>query len=121
MITTSYFNKTHPDYGRMANHPDAVSVANRYRWGMVARHCDALKPGEIRDKYKNGIERGDQAAIRDYTEEYQTLSSKLNAAEIVADLGNAIQLCHEKPPEFCHRHLVADWLRKVGYDVAEQV
>lgn len=66
MITTSYFNKIHPDYGRMANHPDAVSIANRCRLGKVVRYCDALKPGEIHDKYKDGIERGDQAAIRGY-------------------------------------------------------
>lgn len=25
-----------------------------------------------------------------------------------------VLLCYEKPADFCHRHLVADWLRKNG-------
>lgn len=28
-------------------------------------------------------------------------------------------LCYEKPDDFCHRHLVADWLRKNGYECEE--
>lgn len=28
-------------------------------------------------------------------------------------------LCYEKPTDFCHRHLVADWLNENGYDVKE--
>lgn len=30
MILTSYFNKTHPIYGRMYNHPNACGIARRY-------------------------------------------------------------------------------------------
>jgi uncharacterized protein (DUF488 family) len=28
-------------------------------------------------------------------------------------------VCYEKPGDFCHRHLVADWLNKNGYEVKE--
>lgn len=28
-------------------------------------------------------------------------------------------ICYEKPSDFCHRHLVADWLNKNGYDCTE--
>lgn len=28
-------------------------------------------------------------------------------------------ICYEKPSDFCHRHLVADWLNGNGYDVKE--
>ena len=28
-------------------------------------------------------------------------------------------LCWEKPGDFCHRHLVADWLRNAGYEISE--
>lgn len=51
--------------------------------------------------------------------------SALDPAQVVADLtamasGRDIALvCYEKPTDFCHRHLVADWLRKNGYDVKE--
>ena len=47
--------------------------------------------------------------------------SKLDPARTVAELrkmagrGQEIALvCYEAPGEFCHRHLVADWLRKAG-------
>ena len=28
-------------------------------------------------------------------------------------------VCYEKPGEFCHRHLVAEWLKESGIDVEE--
>lgn len=28
-------------------------------------------------------------------------------------------ICYEKPSEFCHRHLVADWLKEYGIEVEE--
>lgn len=28
-------------------------------------------------------------------------------------------VCYEKPTNFCHRHLVADWLREAGYECIE--
>jgi hypothetical protein len=33
---------------------------------------------------------------------------------------DVILLCYEKPPQFCHRHLVAEWLEKeLGIEVEE--
>lgn len=43
--------------------------------------------------------------IREQMNEPVWLSSKWNIALI----------CYEKPSEFCHRHLVAEWLRDNGY------
>ena len=35
-------------------------------------------------------------------------------------LGTEIALiCYEKPENFCHRHLVAEWLQEAGYQVQE--
>lgn len=28
-------------------------------------------------------------------------------------------ICYEKPTDFCHRHLVAEWLRKNGFECEE--
>lgn len=28
-------------------------------------------------------------------------------------------VCYEKPDDFCHRHLVADWLRRNGFECEE--
>lgn len=30
-------------------------------------------------------------------------------------------ICYEKPSDFCHRHLVADWFKKNGYECEEWV
>ena len=36
------------------------------------------------------------------------------------DIGKEICLiCYEKPSDFCHRHLVADWLNKNGFECKE--
>ena len=32
---------------------------------------------------------------------------------------NIVLLCYEKPDDFCHRHLVADWLSSNGINVKE--
>ncbi len=32
-----------------------------------------------------------------------------------------VLLCYEKPSDFCHRHLVADWLSANGYECMEFV
>ena len=51
--------------------------------------------------------------------------AKLNPAIVVKELQelsptNDIALvCYEKPNDFCHRHLVAQWLRNNGYDCKE--
>ena len=50
---------------------------------------------------------------------------KLNATDVILDLSrickgfnvgedNIALICYEKPTDFCHRHLVADWLNRNG-------
>ena len=58
--------------------------------------------------------------------------SKLDAMDVVLDLfdllnengfnigdKNIALICYEKPDDFCHRHLVANWLNKNGYECKE--
>jgi hypothetical protein len=67
--------------------------------------------------------------IKHFNEE---VLNTLNSREVILDLlsmtGNIKGLnylphialvCYEKPTDFCHRHLVAEWLRNDGYDVKE--
>lgn len=61
-----------------------------------------------------------------FTECYkERILSKLNPHYVVKALtdwvgGKDIALvCYEKSTDFCHRHLVADWLREAGYAVNE--
>ena len=57
-----------------------------------------------------------------YIERYnETVLDKLNPNKVVEELGdNAVMLCYEKPGDFCHRHLIADWIAKnTGIQVDE--
>ena len=56
---------------------------------------------------------------------YEQVLSFLTADQVMREL-NALSggkdvalLCYEKPGDFCHRHIVSEWLNKSGYDVHE--
>ena len=74
-------------------------------------------------EWKNGSHKGDNDYyIKHFNEE---VLDKLRAEDVINDLKqfgllqNIILLCYEKPTDFCHRHLVADWLNKNGLYVQE--
>lgn len=65
---------------------------------------------------------------KEYTEQYinQVLFS-LSVNEVLKSLEsfypNAEEvtlLCYEKPEDFCHRHIVAEWLTKNGFETKEK-
>lgn len=86
-----------------------------------------LAPSEkLLNEFKNGKYAGDTDY---YTEVFNKQLSKLNPKEVIEELdeltGNklsfymsVILLCFEKDG-FCHRHLVAKWIRKAGIYCAE--
>lgn len=51
--------------------------------------------------------------------------SKLDPAAVVTELTRKAKnkpfalVCYERPGDFCHRHLVADWLTENGYETEE--
>lgn len=64
-----------------------------------------------------------------YTEHFRSeVLDKLDAAAVMKDLAALIPdiehkeialLCYEKPSDFCHRHLVAEWLVQNGFRCEE--
>jgi uncharacterized protein (DUF488 family) len=55
-----------------------------------------------------------------YTELYLAQLHKLDPHQVVHDLTEeATLLCYELPNQFCHRHLVSDWLIEHGYEISE--
>ena len=54
-----------------------------------------------------------QVLIPDY------IKSKMNAPVWVNKDWHIALICYEKPTDFCHRHLVADWLNKNGVECKE--
>lgn len=63
--------------------------------------------------------------IEDYIKQFEKILQALSVEEVIKDLfvmgkGNDVALiCYEKPTDFCHRHLVADWLTEQGYPCEE--
>ena len=65
-----------------------------------------------------------------YIEHFQKeILDKLDAANVIQELLYMIPnwydikdfalVCYEKPSDFCHRHLVAEWLNKNGFKCEE--
>lgn len=115
-IYTSYF-------ANIKNLPDdvvAVAICAHTPKGYQGLHYPRLAPSiDLLYHYKVN---GDEVA---YTKEYNEYLQYLDIQKVVADLEhisggyNVALICYEKPEDFCHRHLVADWLTKNGYPTEE--
>lgn len=117
MIYTSY-------YGNIKNIPDniyKIAISLKIPFGMNLYNCKELCPTlEILSSYKDGIidENG-------YEKLFNENLNKLNPFLLIKKLysiagGNDIVLlCYEKPNDFCHRHLVTNWLNSYGFCVNE--
>ena len=56
----------------------------------------------------------------EYIRLYEIILAGQDPQEIAKDLDGCALLCWEKPGEFCHRRLVAEWLEKnLGIEVPE--
>jgi len=109
-MNTSYFAKS-------ANNYFAVSIAGRAPLWYSGRQYKKLAP-KI-DFFKKYKEDGDEAA---YREQYQKqVLDQLDPRKVYEELGEqAVLLCFEKPGDFCHRHLVSEWLMKqLGIQITE--
>lgn len=80
------------------------------------------------NEWKNGPEhKGDNNYYIEHfnTEVLQNYTPKDIVESLVAlsnvDESKIILICYEKPTDFCHRHLVADWLSSGGYACEEYV
>jgi len=112
MILTSYF----ANYRVFPENRDAVSISRFPPRGFKGKQELRLAPSaKLLQDYKAGAVNEEQ-----YTERYnkETLST-LDPREIAILHKNSIFLCYEKAGDFCHRQLVATWLRKAGFDIEE--
>ena len=77
--------------------------------------------------WKNWNETHDEVKYRETY--FPTVLAKLNQDTVIEELNEFIRnyplgteialICYEKPEDFCHRHLVAEWLQEAGYQVQE--
>lgn len=51
---------------------------------------------------------------------YKDILSKLDPLDVYLELQDKVLLCYEVPGDFCHRHLVAEWIYdNLGFQVKE--
>ena len=56
----------------------------------------------------------------DESEYYGNVLRFITKEEVIDTLPDeSVLLCFEKPPKFCHRHLVSEWLNSVGLECKE--
>ncbi len=116
-IYTSYFAKL----GKVKNPISICAKAPDWYKGSQYKTL-APKHGFFKD-YKEG-----KIGIAGYTKQFNSLVlSPLIQSKVVEDLQSFYPdadeitlLCYEKPNDFCHRHLVADWLSSAGFVVEEK-
>lgn len=115
-IYTSYF-------ANLKNIPDdiiPISICRRSPKGYSGLEYKILAPSSalLSEWHRNHNE-------SNYRFKFAKQLVPLNASNIVGVLNyisnghDIVLVCYERPEKFCHRHLVAEWLNKHGYDVKE--
>ena len=113
MIGTSYYGN--PNLKELSDLGiKLVSISRSTPSHINCIHYDALKPSwELINHWKQYHDQ------KFYRRAYNERLDKLDPSVIYMDLNSTIILCYEKPSDFCHRHLVAEWLRKHDYKIEE--
>lgn len=109
-IQTSYFSKYKGE--------NAVSISlSKPKWYPNCREYKILAPTwDLLNRYKK--DKDEDYYIGRY---YREVLSKLDPQKVYEELGeDAVLLCWEKSSDFCHRHLIAEWLEHhLGIEVNE--
>jgi uncharacterized protein (DUF488 family) len=123
MIYTSYFAKIKQ---LEKNNIIPISIC-----GKAHKWYKGLQYKKLAPKYNFFMEWKKNHDNDYYIEHFQTeVLNHLDATEVVLDLSklsygfnigeNDIALiCYEKPSDFCHRHLVSNWLNENGFRCKE--
>lgn len=74
-----------------------------------------------------GAYKREEITKEDYTVQFNNYLSTLDQGQILTelkdvfgDLNKVILVCYEKPNDFCHRHLVSNWLNEYITDMVEE-
>lgn len=118
MIYTSYYNNKHLplDANIIATScsitPGTKNVLSKFNW----KHYTPLSPPWwLVDKYHKGLISEDE-----YEDVYSVQLLKLDVDKVLLDIGpEAFLLCYEETGLFCHRHIVAKWLRNNNIEIEE--
>lgn len=100
MLFTSYFT-------RAGYHPSAVSISRWPPATFKGPEYTLLAPAQdLLLDYKNGI-----VDDNEYVRRFMIQLSHIDPNKVITDiLPGSILLCYEGSRQFCHRHIVAEWL-----------
>ncbi len=102
------------------DNPQLISISRSYPRNIPGiLHEIAMAPDEpLLRLYKAGAVDAER-----YTHIYMTQLNKARALALAKSWKQSerpvVLLCYEVPSAFCHRHVLADYLNKMGYDVRE--
>ena len=104
-------------FARHGKHPNAVSVGGSPWWMKLPVIPELAPSAELLADYKQG-----RIQWEDYVPRYIAQLDALGVSRVESLLKDGmVLLCWEKPPNHCHRHLLAEWLRKQGHYVSELI
>lgn len=110
-ILTSYF----ANIRNLPNNVEPIAICTLCPVGYNGKKYKCLAPSsKLLLKWKKDKD------INYYIQHFQEeVLNKLNISCVIMDLINLAAgkipclICYEKPSDFCHRHLVAEWLREI--------
>lgn len=106
---TSYF-------ARSCNHPNALSISCSVPKWYNGRQNKLVAPSW---ELVNGIKSG-TITREEYTKTYLAKLNRLGIDKVISTLQDGdVLLCWEASGDFCHRHILAEWLRQYGHTVTE--
>ncbi len=116
IINTSYFGQI-----KKISNPVSISSSSP-QWYTGPTYKPLAPDWWLVKAYKNGVL--DEEA---YKEVYFKQLSKLDMNKVLKEIqklypkeNEITLLCYEKPDDFCHRHLVADWFNTQLHGVVER-
>jgi uncharacterized protein (DUF488 family) len=116
-MKTSYFFSD-----KLTSDMNLVSIAGlapkeiKEKFSNMTTYKDLQPPKQLVIDYKSGT-----ITSKQYTVKYKDQLNKLNPFKIFQDLENSVLLCWEPKGQFCHRHLVADWIYNTTGNSVEEL
>lgn len=105
IYTSNFFNAW--------SHPGRMAISNGKPKGWEGPHYEALYPTWQMIKMPN-------FTAEKFTQQYtDQILKRLDPHKVAKELDGKVLLCWEAPYNFCHRQIVANWLKDAGYEVEE--
>lgn len=114
VIYTTYFSNVK----KLPAGLNPISIAVVTPSGFPGRNFPQLMPqGKLLSQIMSN-----EITLEEYAIKYNEQLARLDPHNIVRQLWeNPVLVCYEGIGDFCHRHLVADWLCNAGYQVIEYI